>query len=100
MKELQIQKKFNDAVKKYREKTGERQGQLIWNAMASAGLIEAPESNQLFYISDNDFKRVISEYINSTKGRTIIKPIKTTNDKRRKPSAGSVRYQYRIPDDV
>jgi hypothetical protein len=44
-------------------KTGERAGQLIWNAMNAEGYWESPEANALFFISDKDLWETIIKYI-------------------------------------
>jgi len=43
---------------------GERIGQAIWNAMAYSGYWESPEANPLFFISDEDFIKVLNKYAN------------------------------------
>jgi len=49
-------------IKDHPLKSGERMGQYIWNAMAYSGYWQSPEANPLFFISDEDFMRILLKY--------------------------------------
>lgn len=43
------------------KKGGQRFGQIIWNAMAEGGYWESPEANDLFFIENEEFKKILKK---------------------------------------
>jgi hypothetical protein len=50
-----------------RDRGDMRIGQVIWNALAKAGRLKAPEANSLFYIEDDDLERLLYAFWDSVR---------------------------------